>query len=195
MKTKDYIQALCLSLSRVDENAVSEFASILSNTIRGGFTIFICGNGGSAANAAHIKNDFVKLVFDRTGYPVNCICLNDNVSLMTAITNDEDYKYVFSGQLGRMSVSENNVLLVLTGSGNSCNVVDAAQQAGKYRQMCTLALTGMDGGHIVDCVDHAIIVESDSMQIIEDIHLAIGHMLTLAIIDNLKPTGDYSPRL
>lgn len=170
----------------MDEKQFAEFARILTRAIQAGATIYLCGNGGSAANASHITNDLVKLVFDRTEYPVNAVCLSDNIPLMTALSNDESYANIFSGQLGRRSGSEEDVLLVLTGSGNSLNISEAVHTANILHQMTTLALTGMGGGHIAGRVDEAIVVESDSMQIIEDVHLAIGHMLVLEVIKSLK---------
>jgi len=173
-------------LLKVDENAVTEFGRKLTEAIRTGNTIFLCGNGGSAVNAVHIKNDLVKLVYDETGLPVNCVCLNDSVLLMTALSNDERYENVFSGQLEKMCASFGDVLLVLTGSGNSQNVLEAARVAGETYSMTTLALTGMGGGKVIDLVDQTIVVDSDCMQVIEDIHRAIGHMLVHEVIDNLN---------
>jgi D-sedoheptulose 7-phosphate isomerase len=173
----------------VDINEIILFADVLTNTIQNGGTIYLCGNGGSAATASHIKNDLVKLVFDRTNYPVNCVCLNDNVPLLTALGNDIKYEAIFSEQLMRLSPdSRTDVLLVLSGSGNSDNITRAVTTARVFHEMQALALTGMGGGKVIELANKTIVVASDCMQVIEDVHLSIGHMLVKAVIHQL--TGE-----
>ena len=143
--------------------------------------IYVMGNGGSAANAEHFVNDLGK--GGRRGFPrrFKVLSLASNVPLMTAWANDTDYGQVFAEQL-RNFVGRGDVVMAISGSGNSANVVNAlvlARAAGAV----TVGLTGGDGGKLKPLCDHCVVVASDNMQHIEELHLVVLHAIYSAIRD------------
>lgn len=138
-----------------------------------GSTIFIMGNGGSAATASHFACDLAKGT-QRPGQPLfRVIALTDNVPLMTAWGNDTAYDRIFAEQL-RPLVQPNDLVIAISGSGNSPNVLEAvrlAREAGAR----TVGWTGFRGGQLKDLVDVCVIVPSHSMEQIEDVHLIMEH--------------------
>jgi D-sedoheptulose 7-phosphate isomerase len=145
--------------------------------LRGG-TIYVCGNGGSAATASHIACDLQKWA------GVRAIALTDNVPLITAWANDRDYSEVYAWQIERLA-RPIDVLLCLSCSGTSPNVVVAAQ-AMKDTHGAVLALIGHSGGDLKALADVCICVPSDFYPQIEDCHSAIGHALAVALKERLQ---------
>lgn len=135
--------------------------------------ILTCGNGGSAATASH-------LVCDLTKNALNCmgVCLNDSIPLLTAWSNDVSYMASFRNQIDRW-MYWCGVLIAISTSGNSPNIVEAAKLAKQYRPV--IALTGNDGGELGKIADIEIRVPSDRIQIIEDVHLSICHMIAVGL--------------
>lgn len=126
--------------------------------------VFVCGNGGSSATAEHFTND----LFSKG---IKAVCLNSNTSIMTMIANDFGYDYVFSMQMDTYANRE-DLLIVISGSGNSKNILEALIPIKGYR---TFALLGMGGGKAAQLADQSIIVDSDDYGIIEDEHMQIVH--------------------
>jgi D-sedoheptulose 7-phosphate isomerase len=151
-----------------------------------GRTLFLMGNGGSAATASHLAVDLAKgLVAD--GRPrLRAIALTDNVPLLTAYANDVSYDLVFAEQLANF-VQPHDVVLAISGSGNSPNVL-AAVQLARDSGAITIGLTGFHGGALKGLVDQAIVVPSDNMQLIEDGHMVIAHILFVALRDGPDPS-------
>jgi D-sedoheptulose 7-phosphate isomerase len=149
--------------------------------------IDVMGNGGSAANAEHFVNDLAK--GGQRGFPrrFKVMSLTSNVSLMTAWANDTDYEHVFSEQL-RNFVSAGDVVLAISGSGNSRNVLNALELARK-RGAVTVGLTGYDGGKLKSLCDHWVTVPSDNMQHIEGLHLVVLDAIYSAIRDTCMTPG------
>ena len=143
-----------------------EIADILKHSE----VIYICGNGGSAATASHMVNDFQKMC------GLKAMCLNDNVPLLTAWTNDNSYDVAFMRQLENMA-NEDDVLIVLSGSGNSKNLFNAVAYANSIG-MKTIALLGTDGGRLKKNIktDVCLHIESDQLHA-EDWHLMLDHLL------------------
>ena len=136
-------------------------------------TIFIMGNGGSAATASHFACDLAKGT-QRPGQPLfRVIALTDNVPLITAWGNDTSYDRIFAEQL-RPLVRPDDLVIVISGSGNSPNVLEAVRLANDAGAR-TLGWTGFSGGKLKDMVDVCVIVPSNSMEQIEDVHLIIEH--------------------
>lgn len=142
-------------------------------------TIFIAGNGGSASTASHMACDFQKGT-DCKDIPASrrmrTWCINDNIALLSAIANDTMYDNVFADQI-RAAGNAGDVLVVISASGNSPNILRAINQA-KALGLITVGLLGFDGGQAASLVDCPIIVRSDSYGVIEDCHTAIMHMMT-----------------
>lgn len=141
-----------------------------------GRTLFFFGNGGSASTASHFVVDIGKATIRGDQRRFRCIALVDNVESVTAWANDSEYSKVFSEQLATLGQS-GDVAVAITGSGNSPNVLVAVEVAKKMG-IHTIGLTGMGGGKLKDKVDIPVVVPSNSMQHIEDVHLLICHLLT-----------------
>jgi D-sedoheptulose 7-phosphate isomerase len=133
------------------------------------------GNGGSAATASHFVNDFNKGLSEHLSPPFRFVCLNDNIATVMAIANDIGYDAIFEFQL-RGRVTENDLVIGISGSGNSPNVLRAIELAKSVGAL-TAGLTGYDGGKLLRIVDLPAHVPVMSMQVTEDIHMAFDHMV------------------
>jgi D-sedoheptulose 7-phosphate isomerase len=160
----------------LDLKAVAEVAAIVEAAEREGRTIYVIGNGGSAATASHVACDLSKTAA-RPGRPlVRCVALTDNAAFMTAIGNDLSYDDLFSRQLENI-LEARDVVILITGSGNSPNLIKAAKLANA-RGAITVGWLGFDGGALAGLVKTALLVPCDQYGVIEDMHLAINHILT-----------------
>ncbi len=144
-------------------------------------TIFFFGNGGSASTASHLVCDIGKATIRGDGRRFRCVALNDNVESLTAWANDADYSRVFAEQL-RSLASPGDVAFGISGSGNSPNVLKAMETA-RALSLPSIGLTGMGGGKLKALVDIPVVVPSNNMQHIEDVHLLICHLLTSYLRD------------
>lgn len=142
--------------------------------------ILICGNGGSASTASHYVTDWVKMSLVVGGKKLNAICLSDNIGMLTAYANDLDYDHIYCKQIESYG-NPGDLLIVISGSGNSRNVVKAAHKAREL-QMLSIAVVGFDGGQVSAHVDDCVHVPSFDMQICEDVHLMFGHMVMKALV-------------
>jgi D-sedoheptulose 7-phosphate isomerase len=149
--------------------------------------IYVIGNGGSAANAEHFVNDLGK--GGERGFPhrFKVLSLTSNLSLLTAWANDTEYEHVFAEQL-RNFVAPGDVVMAISGSGNSRNVLNALALA-RERGAVTVGLTGFDGGKLKHLCDHCVIVPSDNMQHVEELHLVVLHAIYSAIRDTSLGPG------
>lgn len=169
-----YLDTLATALSGLPVAQIALFAERLDRAQQAGRLIAICGNGGSASTAQHMAADLNK----NTQRRFRCVCLSDNIAHLTALANDEDYEEVFARQLSLLAAGD--LLVVISASGNSPNIVRAATRARKLG--CTvLGLLGMGGGYALAHCDAAVVVESGDYGIIEDCHMAIGHTLVTAL--------------
>lgn len=173
-----YFETLCGVLSSITLEGLARALEVLEQAYAERRHIFLAGNGGSASTASHMANDLGKTVAgsDPTRVGFRVIALTDNVPLLTAWANDVSYEEVFVRPL-RGLARAGDVLMVLSGSGNSQNVIRAAQ-AAKEMGLTTIALLGRGGGALKRLVDIAVDVPSDDYGPIEDAHLAISHLLT-----------------
>ena len=144
-------------------------------------TIGVCGNGGSALAASHYITDWNKMVFLKTGQRFNGVCLSDNMGLVTAYANDISYDDVFSEQVKNLLYT-NDLLITVSGSGNSKNVVRATEIANELG-VTTLTICGYDGGRLKEISNHSVWIKSFDMQICEDAHLMFGHLVMRSICD------------
>jgi D-sedoheptulose 7-phosphate isomerase len=136
--------------------------------------LFLCGNGGSAGNAIHLANDFNCGVDRENGIGLHVEALPANASVITCLANDVGYDNIFSQQL-KVKANKGDVLLVLSGSGNSPNVIQALE-VGNEIGMQTFAILGFSGGRCKEVARHSIHFPIDDMQISEDLQLMVGHM-------------------
>jgi len=140
-----------------------------------GKQLLLLGNGGSASTASHLMNDFQKCIYLTGGKPFRALALTDSVSLLTAWANDTAYENVFAEQV-RTWAARGDILIAISGSGNSPNVLQAVRTARECGAW-TLGLTGFQGGKLKALVDECLVVPCDNMQRIEDVHMVIGHLL------------------
>jgi D-sedoheptulose 7-phosphate isomerase len=141
--------------------------------------IFIFGNGGSSATASHMVNDIIKSTVGGDLPRYKIICLSDNVATMTAYANDVSYDVVFAEPLAALA-EPGDLAIAISGSGNSPNVLNAMRVAAEIG-LVRIGLTGRDGGQLKHLCEICLIIPSDSMQIIEDAHLATLHAIFLEL--------------
>ena len=183
-KFSDYFKNVSETLEKLDIKVLDETVDrLLACRERKGF-IYIFGNGGSAANASHIAGDFIKGISYGLENRFKVICLNDNTPGMTAITNDLSYDDIFIEQL-KAFLTPNDMVIGISGSGNSENVIRALDYAKKQKAE-TVGLTGFKGGRMKDIVDLLIHVPINDMEITEDIHMVIFHSLKQELLKRLK---------
>jgi D-sedoheptulose 7-phosphate isomerase len=176
-----YFHCVADVLTRIPAEPVERIVGILRDAQANGRCIFMFANGGSSANASHLVNDFVKSVRVAGRPRMRALCLSDNTPLLTALANDLSYDVVFSDTLAALA-DPSDVAFALSGSGNSPNVLRAMEVA-QTKGLTRIGLTGRGGGALAPLCDVAVIVPTDSMQIIEDAHLVILHAIFLALCE------------
>jgi D-sedoheptulose 7-phosphate isomerase len=175
----EYFASLQTVLAHVDLNVIDQITQAIWQNYEQGGTLYIFGNGGSAALASHLACDFGKGTVTAGRERFRTISLSDNVPLMTALANDLAYEDIFSEQLADLA-KKGDAVLAISGSGNSPNVVKGLEMARKMG-LQTLGVTGYSGGRVKPLSDLCFVVPSDNMQHIEDIHLAATHAIFRAI--------------
>ncbi len=172
---KEYIKHEIETLQKMDLDLINEAINMIKETQENGNTVFVFGNGGSSSTASHYQNDFNKGLSEHTAKKFNFICLNDNIATLMAIANDIGFDEVFRFQLvGHLRPGD--ICLAISGSGNSENVINAVEYA-KLQGNKTIGLTGFDGGKLRRLADVSLHVPIKSMQITEDIHLVLDHLM------------------
>jgi D-sedoheptulose 7-phosphate isomerase len=179
LAAKDYLLAVQDVLAHLDHEVVDRMIDVIWRGYEEGRTLFVFGNGGSAALASHFACDIGKGTVAGRAKRLKTIALTDNVALITALANDKAYDEIFSEQLESLA-EKGDIALAISGSGNSPNVIRGLE-AGRRLEVQTLLLTGFAGGRAKTLADLCLIVPSDSMQHIEDAHLCATHAIFLAI--------------
>jgi D-sedoheptulose 7-phosphate isomerase len=168
-----YLEELSATISRLPLPAIDRLIRVFREAYDGGRTIFLLGNGGSASLASHMACDLGKGTAPAAGRRLRAIALTDNLALITAWANDTRYDRIFAEQLENL-LEPGDVACAISASGNSPNILAAltfARQAGAI----TTGITGFQGGKMKSLCDVCVVVPSDDMQIIEDLHLSISH--------------------
>lgn len=183
-KINEYLKLETEVLSRLDcEELNSGMNEIVAAYEREG-NIYIFGNGGSAATASHFVADFNRGISENLQKKFRFFCLNDNIPAMLAIANDFGYEDIFRHQmLDRLKPAD--LVIGISGSGNSANVVNALQYA-KDCGIRTLGITGYDGGKVRKMVDVSMHVPVDNMQVTEDVHMIFDHMMMTILCATLR---------
>ena len=171
---KRYASNLTAVLENQDWNNVEALAHDIYRAWIDGKNLFLCGNGGSAGNAIHLANDFLYGVGQDLVPGIKVEALSANPSVLTCLANDIGYDEIYSTQLAAKA-STGDVLVILSGSGNSPNVIKALEK-GHQLGMETYAILGYSGGVCLDLAKAAIHVPIDDMQIAEDMQLIVGHI-------------------
>jgi D-sedoheptulose 7-phosphate isomerase len=144
--------------------------------------VFFCGNGGSAGNAVHLANDFLYGIAKKTGGGLRVQALSANSAVLTCLANDVGYESIFSEQLA-VQAQAGDLLIVLSGSGNSPNIIRVLEQA-KIMGVRSYAILGFNGGRCKDLADVPIHFSVNDMQIAEDMQLIVGHMMMQWLYSN-----------
>lgn len=161
---------------RLDIAALERLARLVEKAQSAGRFIWVCGNGGSAAISAHVGCDFGKTAARKGAKALKTVSLAENMAFITATANDLSYDQVFSRQLDNV-VSKGDVVLLISGSGNSKNLLEAARLSRK-RGATVFSLLGFDGGRLKALSHDHLLVPSDQYGVIEDMHQSIAHILT-----------------
>ncbi|MGZ8571621.1 MAG: D-sedoheptulose-7-phosphate isomerase [Actinomycetota bacterium] len=184
-----YLRDAAVLMGEVAEDCrddVAAAAVLLAAAFRGGHKLLICGNGGSAADAQHLATEFVStLTLDHPRPSIPAIALTTDTSLLTAIANDYGVESVFERQVGSLGAA-GDVLLGISTSGNSANVVRAAGRA-RDGGLAGIALTGATGGTLAPLADVAIRIPSTVTAHIQECHLAVEQLLALLVERELYP--------
>lgn len=172
---RSYLKELNDAADFLDTEKCERAADLVLSTLLSGQTVFTCGNGGSGATASHYVNDWAKGISEISNRSCRAICLNDNMPSISAIANDTDYTKVFSFQLANLAMP-GDLLVVISGSGNSKNILSAIMEA-KRKGIKIVGVLGFDGGQALPMVDEVFWVPYNDMQIVEDLHATFGHII------------------
>ena len=183
-KFYEYLIDTAEIIKKSDMNALASIALRLVETKQNGGMVFTAGNGGSSATASHMVNDLTKgcRIYGREGF--KAICLSDSNALVTCLANDFSYEDAYKIILKTLG-KKGDVLVVYSGSGNSKNVIEAAKYA-QEAGICVIGFLGRDGGKLKELCDLYIIAPTDSMEKLEDAHMAYEHALTVVMGEYLK---------
>ena len=186
----DYIDAFRQLLNRFDVTALGDVVDHLRTARNNGTTIYIAGNGGSASTASHWVNDLGKATKAAGRPPMRVMSLSDNISWLTALGNDEGYHRVFSGQLENFAKS-GDVLIVISASGNSPNLVEAVKVA-RDNGVTTIGFLGFDGGVLKEMVDLPVWLPTNRGEygLVESAHSLLCHVLSECLVRDLQPASD-----
>lgn len=198
MKPTEYRQLLLKTIEALDMNAVDRMVEVFLDAHQRGAQIFTMGNGGSGASASHAAGDFLKGASYGLDQRFKMICLNDNVPSMMAVANDIGWDDIFVEPL-KNYLQPGDVVIGISGSGNSRNVLKAAEYA-KSKGATLVGMTGFKGGKLRELADLSIHSDAMDMEVAEDVHMAVFNMVKKACMARLMgdaPSmgGTYDARI
>lgn len=180
---KDYSRSITRALDTVSilhmKQAYDHLHILRGTTNR----LFVGGNGGSASISDHLNCDFTKGIYRGKAHPPHVVSLCGSHSLHSAIANDMGYEHTLSHQLEMMSLTSNDKVILISSSGNSPNIIEAAKFA-RYKRSCLIGLTGFNGGLLNEMADIRLHVNTDNYGVVEDCHQILMHMLAQFIYLN-----------
>ncbi len=162
-------------------NTMEKITNAIVDCFKNNGTVLLCGNGGSAADAQHLAAEFSGR-FYKDREPLNAEALHVNTSYLTAVANDYSFNEVYS-RLVKAKGKKGDVLIALSTSGNSANIVEAAKTA-KAKEMKVIAFTGKDGGKLKEYADFLINVPSTDTPRIQECHILVGHIICQLVEEN-----------
>lgn len=178
---KEFFHKLSEKINEVSWQEIAKAIKILHSTYEHGGRVYLIGNGGSAAIASHFANDLNKTVLGHKDYKktkrFQAISLSDNVPVLTAWANDVGYEVIFSEQLKNFA-QDRDTLIAISSSGNSPNIIKAIETA-KSLHLSVVGLVGFDGGKVLPLLDSRVHVPSENYAIVESVHDAICHLITI----------------
>ena len=179
MQQIDFYQSYSLKIkqavTQINLEKLCLMSDCLWDVLQSKRQVFLCGNGGSAANALHIANDFIYGFGKRSDAAMKVQALTANQSILTCLANDISYADVFSYQLEALG-QRDDILIALSGSGNSPNIIKVIETA-KNIGIRTFAILGYNGGRCLEIAENSIHIPVNDMQISEDMQLVVGHMI------------------
>jgi len=179
-----YLDNLHTAIKELPISDIEKVVDLIYQAYQRGSQIFIMGNGGSAATSSHFACDLGKGTVSPGRGRFRVMSLNDNIPLMTAYANDFGYEHIFAEQLENL-VQPGDVTIMITASGNSPNILRAAECARKHGAT-TIGLLGFGGGKLKDIVDHHVTISSRDYGNVEDIHLILEHAISAFFRERLK---------
>ena len=183
---KNYTTRLNRAISNLDMSSLKSASDLLKSAIKNGNTIYVCGNGGSAAIANHYVCDFLKYFRQRSKFNPKIISLSNSIETMSAIANDMDYKYVFKYQLESLC-KKGDILLIISSSVNSKNIKEVVNFANK-KKIKSIGFSGFNGGFLNKKATISIHVNAKNYGLAEDSHHILMHVLLQFLIKHMKGT-------
>lgn len=196
LQIAEYFQRLAQELNRLDQRALEDLSQLVFDAWQNDRWVFVCGNGGSAATANHLAQDLAKGLIrdaDLRAFKIKrlrSMSLVANVAWVTALGNDLGYDQVFVQQLANYA-GPKDVLIAISGSGNSPNILAAVEWANA-RGLLTYGMTGFGGGRLKQIQHHGLHVALDDMEMVESIHSCVCHWLVDELRARIYKTGRYA---
>ncbi|HPP74261.1 MAG TPA: SIS domain-containing protein [Armatimonadota bacterium] len=184
---KSYLGEVSQIISELPADVIDDLVQTLKSAYNEGRCVMICGNGGSAATASHLACDLQKGVGCLKDQKFKAIAFTDAMPIITAWANDTDYDNIFAEQVVTWA-QPGDILIAISGSGNSPNILRAVE-AAKVRGVTTIGLTGMGGGKLAQMVDKPVVVASNNMQQVEDVHVVLAHLVFTCLCREIKGCG------
>ena len=181
---KKYTNDLNNSITNINLKNLSRASKLLIDVIKKGNTIYVCGNGGSAAIANHYVCDFLKYFRQRSNFIPKIVSLSNSIETITAIANDIDYKYIFKYQLESL-YKKGDILLIISSSGNSENIKEVLKFANK-KKIKTIGFSGFKGGYLNKNSSISLHVKAMNYGISEDSHHVLMHIILQYLIEAAK---------
>lgn len=179
---QQYVRTHVEMVQALDVAGVEKIVAVLAEALRSGHGVFVCGNGGSAASASHLSVDLGKGASLGRGKRFRVHSLNENTAWITALGNDVGYENIFAEQLANLA-SSGDVLLAMSVSGNSPNIIKAVQYANDHG-LTTIGLCSSSGGKLAQMAQVVLLAPSDHFGHCEDMHMFICHLIGYAFIEN-----------
>jgi D-sedoheptulose 7-phosphate isomerase len=192
---RDYFSLCSKTFESLDLESLENLARQIHTAWLEGHFVFICGNGGSGANASHFCEDLGKSTLDPEDFNnddmprLKVLSLTDNTPYILAWGNDEGFERIFVEQLKNFA-SPDDMLISISGSGNSPNVLRAVEWANSH-QLTTWGVTGFDGGQLQQLANHNLHVDSDDMGLVESVHLVAFHWVLDDVYARINGVGRY----
>jgi len=184
-RVKGYLDAISDLLGKVSVADIRKIADLVVTAYRSSNRVFLMGNGGSAATASHLACDLQKGVGGMSDRKFKVMALTDNIPIMTAWANDTDYSNIFAEQLATW-VEPGDLVIGISGSGNSPNVIKGIEVA-RRKGAVTAGLSGFKGGRLAEVAEYNVVVPSDNMQHIEDVHMVLCHLIFRYVLEEIAP--------
>lgn len=190
MKFNSYKNYFIETLHKIDPEQIDNVINLIYNAFLSENTIFIIGNGGSAANASHFAEDLTKYTCMELNQikRIKALSLTDNLPWISALSNDIGYEVIFEQQL-KTFAKENDILIAISGSGNSPNIIKAVEWANANK-IITIGVSGFNGGKLIQMVQNKLHIPLNDMCTSESIHLLVFHYIVIKLQEIIKEYFD-----